>query len=475
MTQSFALLFPDFTGQGLNRLRNMKLGRSLACFVILFACKTELTLAQQGFRLERFEEDHSKVFQEDGTDSTYRRLKHIQLGDQNYVSLGGEIRERVDTYDAPSFGIGTSKDTYDLQRLLLHADAHFGDRTRLFVQLGRHSQYGKVQSGPSDTDGADIQNAFLDFIPDPEKRLTLRIGRQDIFLNSAQRFVSVREGPNMRQSFDGVSVGWVDSSVRIKAFLTRPIRYKPGTFDDASDNRQRFFGADISYAFDAANTLEAYALELDRDRVNFGSAQADERRRSVAVRWAGNDDNVDHDVEAIYQYGIFGDKDIRAWALSLGAGYTFRQKLTPRLGIEIDAGSGDRNPKDGNLETFNPLFPRGPFFDPSSLNSWANLLLVRASFSIIPTNSMNLSFSVGERWRQSTSDAVYTQPYIPLAATLGNRERRVGEQYEFNMTWQANRHLVILAQALHATAGPAILLAGGRSVNYAMLTAQFRF
>jgi len=51
----------------------------------------------------------------------------------------------------------------------------------------------------------------------------------------------------------------------------------------------------------------------------------------------------------------------------------------------------------------------------------------------------------------------------------------VGEQYELNLAWQANRYLAILAQAIHANAGPAIRLAGGRSANFAMLTAQVRF
>jgi hypothetical protein len=402
-------------------------------------------------------------------------MKHFQLGDDGFVSIGGEIRERVDSYSAANFGIGTRRDDYALQRLLVHSDLHVGERTRVFLQLGRHSAFDKSTTGPSDSDGVDVQNAFLDFVADPGKHLTLRIGRQDLVMNSAQRFVSIREGPNMRLSFDGVSGTWVDTNFHARGFYTEPIKYRPGTFDDASDGDQRFYGGDFVYQLDESNTLQVYALELDRKRVRFGGVQADERRHSFAFRWNGSDGHLDHDVEVMYQAGRFGDRYIRAWAASAGAGYTLQAQWSPRLALELDAGSGDRNAQDGRLGTFNPMFPKGPFFDPSSMTSWANLVLLRATASIAPVRSINLSFSVGERWRQSRSDAVYTQPYVPLVATLGNTERRVGEQYELNMAWQANRYLVLLFQGIHATAGPAIHLAGGRSVNFGMLSAQFRF
>jgi hypothetical protein len=40
---------------------------------------------------------------------------------------------------------------------------------------------------------------------------------------------------------------------------------------------------------------------------------------------------------------------------------------------------------------------------------------------------LTVSATIQERWRQTGNDAVYVQPYAPIAATLGNHERRVGE------------------------------------------------
>ena len=46
----------------------------------------------------------------------------------------------------------------------------------------------------------------------------------------------------------------------------------------------------------------------------------------------------------------------------------------PRLGVQANATSGDASPRSPDLQTFNPLFPRGVYF------SQANLI-VRSTWS----------------------------------------------------------------------------------------------
>ena len=180
-------------------------------------------------------------------------------------------------------------------------------------------------------------------------------------------------------------------------------------------------------------------------------------------------------MEAIYQWGQLGASDIAAWAVGLIGGYTFAQPWAPHLALELDMGSGDRQAGDGRVQTFNPLFPKGGYFNESGLTSWANLLLIRAGIGVQPLPALTVSLAVGERWRETTGDAVYLQPYTVLAPTLGNRERRVGEVYQLDATWRVNRYLTLTAEALHQSAGPAIQAAGGRAVDFAMLIAQLRF
>ncbi len=66
---------------------------------------------------------------------------------------------------------------------------------------------------------------------------------------------------------------------------------------------------------------------------------------------------VDWDIEAMNQTGRIGSDDIEAWALGSLVGRTMTEVMwSPRLGIQVDAASGNKNPGDNQHNTFNPLF-----------------------------------------------------------------------------------------------------------------------
>lgn len=400
--------------------------------------------------------------------------KNIPLSSdgESTVSLGGEWRLRLDTLDASRYGIGRVADTYALQRALVHADVRIGDHVRVFAQLGREDAIGKKPPlAVSDTDRGDVQNLFVDVNLD---RTTLRAGRQELMFSPLQRFVSVREGPNVRQSFDGVRATWRGQGITVDAFATRPVVYKVGAFDDASDDTQAFSGVYASMKLGAASTLDAYVFNTQRDDVTFGNLRGDERRDSAGMRYAFAARGFDLDAEAIMQRGRQAGRDVRAWAGSIVAGYTLKSTWSPRFGLEVDAGSGDRT-HDATLGTFNPLFPKGAYFDESGLVSWANLVLVRASVAVQPVKSVTLKASVATRRRQSADDAVYLQPYAPLPGTMANRSRNVGSIAAFDATWRVSRWWNLSAQIARHEAGAAVRQAGGRDVDFAMAMAQLRF
>jgi len=69
--------------------------------------------------------------------------------------------------------------------------------------------------------------------------------------------------------------------------------------------------------------------------------------------------------ELMYQFGTFNSGEIQAWSVaSAGATTTFRNgRLKPRLGLRADVASGDKNRQSPNLQSFNPLFPSGIYFN----------------------------------------------------------------------------------------------------------------
>jgi hypothetical protein len=391
------------------------------------------------------------------------------------ASFGGEVRERLEVFDAPRFGIGgTESDTYLLQRVLLHGDFHLGESVRLYAQLGAHEAFGKKVLSPPDEDHADIQQLFLEVAP--SKSLTLKIGRQEMAFNPAQRFVSFRDGTNIRQAFDGARATLKTGKLRLDGFLTRPVALKRGVFDDEPNDQQVFGGVYGAYALGKTVSLDGYWFYLDRDGASYGGVTGEEHRHSIGLRFGGAANGWDWDAEGLIQRGTFAGRDIFAWGGAFDLGRTFaKAPLKPRIGLRFDAGSGDANRNDGKLGSFNPLFPKGPYFNEANLTSFTNLLALRPSLKVKSAKGLDVEAAVQFKWRETLGDAVYVGPAAPLAGTAGGTSRTIGQVYTLDAALQLNRHLALRAYYLHHSAGAAIERAGGRSVDFAMTSAQFRF
>jgi hypothetical protein len=406
-------------------------------------------------------------------------IKYVPLNADGevYLSLGGEIRERYDVFDAPRFGIGSKSDAYDLQRILLHADLHVGPHVRFYAELANHDVFDKRTAIlPVDKDPTDVQNAFLDINSDAMDRWRLRVGRQELLLNATQRFISVREGPNIRQSYDGARVTWRNTDWNIDGFSLRPVLAKPRAFDDRGDPNTLFSGLYVSRRLSAwSGSVDGYWIALDRWNAKYGATVADERRRGIGSHITLKREGWDFDGDVLLQYGTFGTADIRAWGAGVDVGRTFDAPWHPRAGLRLDGASGGSLRDPTQLSTFNPLFPKGLYFDESMLSTYANLLSIRPSVTVTPIPTLNLQVSEAWRWRQSREDALYLIPFVPLPQTLDNQAKYVGQWTIVDALWRVNRYWTIQAEYVHVIAGDAVTLARGHDVNFEMLIARFQF
>ncbi|PZR35933.1 MAG: alginate export family protein [Caulobacter segnis] len=426
------------------------------------------------FKLVRSDEDYGylrKVADRTGLDP----LRYLPLGGDAYLSFGGEARLRVDAVDTPRFGLGGAQtDTFALGRLLLSSDLHLGQAFRVYGELGLHRDYGKKDKpAATDRDGVDAQALFVDVAPAAGWRL--RLGRQELQLNATQRFVAVREAPNIRQSFDGLRVTRTQGALKLDAFYLQPVVISTGAFDDTRSRTQRFYGVYASTRLSPRQTLDLYAMELERDTVRFGTITGDERRTSLGARLSGTEGQVDYEVEGVAQGGRFAGRRIRAFAASAGGGYTLEQPWRPRLGLRLDIGSGDRNAADGRLGTFNPMFPKGAYFNETGLFSWGNLAALRTSIGAAPSKAVTVEASYTLHRLATNADAIYLQPLVPFAAARRGQSKDVGDTLQLDASWQVSRNLKLQGQLARQDAGPAVRALGGKATNLAVLFAQFRF
>ena len=324
----------------------------------------------------RYLEDFSYLSDSSRSTDFWDGVKYIRLGDDPYglgdpyLSFGGELRERFETYSNPNFAIkAPAHDAYLLQRAMLHADLHLNDYVRGFLQLFSMQRLG-VRGVPSttDIDQLDVSQAFIDLrAPTPlGDEPTLRSGRQEV-LFGYQRLVSVREGPNVRRSFDGFRLSDAWNGATLDVVALRPVQDEIGAFNDYSNMNQSLWGTYATVPVWGGLKADLYWLGYENDHATYLGKTGEERRQSFGTRLFGTARGWDWNEEAVLQFGSFRDQDIRAWMLASAVGYTFSDiPWLPRLGFERNASSGD-HPGSGSLGTYNGLFPRLPYFAETAL------------------------------------------------------------------------------------------------------------
>jgi hypothetical protein len=388
---------------------------------------------------------------------------------QRYLSLGATLRERFESNDAPDFGTaGARSDAYLLQRLQLHADLHVADSLRFFAQLEDARAFGKQALSAADQNRLDLRLAFAEYeLRSAAGTLKSRIGRQD-FAFDLQRFVSSRDGPNVRQSFDAAWLDWETPAWRVIGFVSRPVQYRDDrAFDDHSNRDLRFDTLRVERHVLGENELSAYYSLYQKATARYGDAIGPERRDVLDVRFAGAADGLDWDVEAMRQGGSVGPATIRAWAAGSRGGYTFAASAwRPRVGLQIDAASGDGKPGDGRLGTFNPLFPNGYYFTLAGYTGYTNLIHLKPSLTIRPAASWTVLAAAGLLWRQTTADAVYVQPSLPVAGTAGHGGRWTGRYEQLRIDAALDAHTAVALEAVHYEVGAALRSVGGHDSSY---------
>jgi hypothetical protein len=175
------------------------------------------------------------------------------------------------------------------------------------------------------------------------------------------------------------------------------------------------------------------------------------------------------------QVGSFGNDSILAWATGINAGYTWDAPWKPRLGLKTGATSGDHNPNDGHLETFDALFFKSGYFNDASLIRPQNIISVHPTISVSPSKAFSLDGGVSPFWRYSRDDAVYGVPGFVSVPANNTASSYIGTALDVNLTWQVQRHVSVQASYVHFFTGSYIHQAGGSDVNYFSTTLTFLF
>ena len=403
----------------------------------------------------------------------------LTLADGTELRSDAALRLRSLYYDPTRFGVQEGQqDGYGLLRALASVSAQ-RDGWQAMAQLGVHAEQGR-RGGPGGTDrGAlDLQQGYVRW---QGRRIGWQVGRQEAGYGSS-RLLSVRDGPNIRLAFDGVRGRWAAPRWQLDLLALRPVDNRPGAFDDRSDRGQYLLGG---YATRkgrrAGNGLDLYLLGYGRDDARFAGTAGDERRTTLGARWFARQARWDANVELVGQRGTLssasGELAIRAWTLASDSGVRWPQRAwQPRLGVKLDIASGDRDPADARLQTFNALYPKAAYFSEASLLAPANLMDVQPTLTLTPHPAVTTEIGWQLAWKHRRADAIYTTP-APLAALPGSAgtPRRIGQQFKWETTWRASPQWQWQAQLAWFQAGPGLRAAGGRDTLFASMVGAWQW
>ena len=405
---------------------------------------------QRRFNLIRYLDKFGYLLDIDKINS-WEKLKYIPL-DKNrktFLSFGGDSRSQLEFLSSDGFGTQETIDDYRWnQRLMLHTavrNKHFG----VFAQLISAHQVGnELLSAPVDEEDLDVHQLFLLLKRDLENeglRFRVRLGRQELFYGSGRHF-AIREGPNVRLSYDGGSADLLLGNITARLFYLHEVPISDGMFNNEWFGDNILYGTYNSWQTNHKDHIflsDLYYARLERPVSFYQDLPLEDERHTLGVRQVVRSTGrkgMDFSVEANYQFGHVDGVDIRAYSISADADYFWKTNETlHRAGVSFNLFSGDGQPNDGEASTFNPINPAIGFLGRLPILNFSNLVVLQPSYRLSFDNGLALFLQYSWLWRHRLEDTIYTPGARPfLGEAFDNQERFLAMLPSLEVEWTVN-------------------------------------
>lgn len=416
------------------------------------------------------------------------------------VSFGGELRPRLEILDR--FGLNANVPEANSMvwlRTRLHADARITDGVFARIELQDAHRWGEAAANASRTTNLaeiSLREAYVELSGLADDRLEFRLGRQAVILG-AERLLGDLDWHWLGRTHDaGVATWRVHDHHRWHALaivvnendqpgFTAAQKggrdgdaWVAGIYGDLEAGGVRWEPFWIFSDFDSSTlgTLLPQAGILSG--TNPGRA-GDLHTQTFGLRARGRAwPRVNWEAEAHYQHGSLGGLDLRAHALHFSGAYSARTKFLDRVTIGVDHWSGDRDPGDNTLGTYQPAFPS--YYEHVGI-------LGRLGMKNLEQLRITLAGPLvsGWRWRAdahlfrlaSAGDQAWTTGGTLLASTMTSAgSRGMGTEYDLAFLYPWNRHVTFLLAGGHfrpeGRLAQAIRNTGGAPASAATAIAQ---
>ena len=397
----------------------------------------------------------------------------------HWLRLSGEERVRWEGFRGGGFK-PDSTDYYLLNRFRLSVTLLPSSWIKFRFQT-QDARAGWKNQKPYAAPFQDTWNLRLAYVElgDSEKSTGLRVGRQELAFGS-ERLVGMSNWSNTSRSFDAVRGTLHRGHFRLDAFAASVVVLHDGEvgMHRAGNNLHGLYGGLEDLI--PGSVIEPYFFWrlAPAGQTEIGSGGKLDSK-TIGVRWKGMVRTIDYGIDIVGQTGSEGANNIRARATHVVIGYTLPGGLLrPRFLAEYNYASGDHDPKDRTLGTFDQLYPTvHDKYGLADQFGWQNLQHVRAGIELHVSSKWMLSGKYNSFWLADAHDFLYSSRSGPIVRRAdGSGGRFVGQEPDVSA-------LYTLSKGIRCGAGFGYVLPGtflkrttpGRSYSspYVMLDYAF--
>ncbi|WP_337878555.1 alginate export family protein [Rheinheimera sp.] len=274
----------------------------------------------------------------------------------------------------------------------------------------------------------------------------LQLGRQ-VWAFGNQRQLGKREGTNVRRRFDGLLLTSQREASQFSLYHGQHVIAEPGSWNDQSSDNWRVSGMLLQTEWTPEQQLRLHYLRYLDHRDS-----KDEFRHSMefSLRLEGNH----HDValEHIYQWGDQQQYSIDAHWFFVRYQQSLNQSFSWSAALSL--ASGDNNPLNQKLSTFQPLFAKAPFYSEAGSIATSNIKNLQLGLHSQTPSGLRLELEYQWLARLTADDAIYAQGRSVLlsAQTKGNSKLADVFTVRLSQKFSPSLEFELLLSHLNATA-----------------------
>jgi alginate export protein len=347
-----------------------------------------------------------------------------------WLHFDSEYRVRLEEGLAGKIFHANTGDTYFMNRVRLGVTIRPSDWLKFHLEGQDARAFDKNSPRSSGFyDLFDLRQAYMELGDTEKGRFALRAGRQ-IFYWGEGRLVADSLWSFPGRSFDAVRGTLRYHGYRLDAFAASVVQINPAvntgfTAPSFGNNIHGLYGGIEKLVPKAV--IEPYVFWRIGAKVSGEDKKmGDLNFKTYGLRWAGKlPAGLDYGTEVAFERGEVADSDFNAWGGHWVLGHTWSACWKPRLFAEYNYATGDNNPKDGRVETFDVMYPSTHLkWGETDQVGWRNIHDVRAGFEIAPANNWTVSTNYHSYWLANIHDGLYAAngsvaiPRVP-AGTAG--------------------------------------------------------